>query len=61
MRFGSIICGVLPFLGSVCGYANPGACLGTCVDAHDPSIIRRSDGTYFVRRSGLEEKGFSLI
>ena len=29
------------------GYANPGACSGTCVNTHDPSIIRRVDGTYF--------------
>ncbi|KAI1474414.1 glycoside hydrolase family 43 protein [Daldinia sp. EC12] len=37
----------LLFLGTVSGYANPGACSGTCVNTHDPSIIRRSDGTYF--------------
>lgn len=36
---------LLPTL--VSGYANPGACSGTCVNTHDPSIIRRSDGTYF--------------
>ncbi|KAI5363146.1 putative glycoside hydrolase, family 43 [Septoria linicola] len=29
------------------GYADPGACSGTCTNTHDPSIIRRSDGTYF--------------
>lgn len=35
----------IPF---VSGYANPEACSGTCTNAHDPSIIRRSsDGTYF--------------
>ena len=28
-------------------YANPGSCSGTCGNAHDPSVIRRSDGTYF--------------
>lgn len=28
-------------------YANPGACSGTCVNTHDPAVIRRSDGTYF--------------
>lgn len=27
--------------------ANPGACSGTCTNTHDPSITRRSDGTYF--------------
>lgn len=31
----------------VSGYANPGACSGTCTNTHDPSIIRRDDGTYF--------------
>lgn len=31
----------------VAGYANPGACSGTCTNTHDPSIIRRDDGTYF--------------
>ncbi|KAL1652061.1 hypothetical protein SLS58_000185 [Diplodia intermedia] len=39
---------LLPLLPAlVSGYANPGACSGTCVNTHDPSIIRRSDGTYF--------------
>ncbi|KAI4864551.1 glycoside hydrolase family 43 protein [Hypoxylon rubiginosum] len=47
MKLGSIICGILPFLATVYGYANPGACSGTCTNTHDPSIIRRSDGTYF--------------
>ncbi|KAE8951054.1 hypothetical protein PR002_g33092, partial [Phytophthora rubi] len=28
-------------------YVNPGACSGVCVNTHDPSIIRRADGTYF--------------
>jgi arabinan endo-1,5-alpha-L-arabinosidase len=28
-------------------YANPKLCEGTCTNAHDPSIIRRDDGTYF--------------
>ncbi|OTA99443.1 glycoside hydrolase family 43 protein [Hypoxylon sp. CI-4A] len=32
---------------AVLGYSNPEACSGTCVNTHDPSIIRRSDGTYF--------------
>ncbi|KAJ3546151.1 hypothetical protein NM208_g2136 [Fusarium decemcellulare] len=31
----------------VSGYANPKACSGVCNNSHDPSIIRRSDGTYF--------------
>ncbi|KAF1780718.1 Glycosyl hydrolase, five-bladed beta-propellor domain [Phytophthora cactorum] len=29
------------------GYAAPGPCSGICTNAHDPSINRRSDGTYF--------------
>ncbi|KAE8144569.1 putative arabinan endo-1,5-alpha-L-arabinosidase A [Aspergillus avenaceus] len=28
------------------GYANPGSCSGAC-NVHDPSVVRRSDGTYF--------------
>jgi len=28
-------------------YANPKLCQETCTNAHDPSIIRRDDGTYF--------------
>ncbi|KAE8907203.1 Arabinan endo-1,5-alpha-L-arabinosidase A [Phytophthora fragariae] len=28
-------------------YARPKLCTGTCTNAHDPSIIRRDDGTYF--------------
>ncbi|KAL2022171.1 hypothetical protein VTK56DRAFT_6000 [Thermocarpiscus australiensis] len=31
----------------VSAYALPEACSGTCNNAHDPSIVRRSDGTYF--------------
>lgn len=47
MRISTAILGLLPLLGVVSGYANPGACSGTCTNTHDPSIIRRSDGTYF--------------
>jgi arabinan endo-1,5-alpha-L-arabinosidase len=36
---------LLPSLASA--YALPGACSGTCTNTHDPSIIRRADGTYF--------------
>lgn len=32
---------------AVYGYSNPEACSGTCTNTHDPSIVRRSDGTYF--------------
>jgi arabinan endo-1,5-alpha-L-arabinosidase len=28
-------------------YANPLSCSGTCTNAHDPSLVRRDDGTYF--------------
>jgi arabinan endo-1,5-alpha-L-arabinosidase len=28
-------------------FALPGACSGVCGNAHDPALIRRSDGTYF--------------
>lgn len=28
-------------------YSNPEACSGTCTNTHDPSVVRRSDGTYF--------------
>lgn len=31
----------------VVGFATPEACSGICTNAHDPSIIRRADGTYF--------------
>jgi len=31
----------------VMAYTNPKLCQGTCTNAHDPSIIRRDDGTYF--------------
>ncbi|MBE3044581.1 hypothetical protein IMZ48_18840 [Candidatus Bathyarchaeota archaeon] len=39
---------LLPSLASVVsGYADPGECSGVCVNAHDPAIIVRDDGTYF--------------
>ncbi|KAG2885665.1 hypothetical protein PC117_g25540, partial [Phytophthora cactorum] len=38
----------LSFLNAVTGaYVNPEKCSGVCVNTHDPSIIRRADGTYF--------------
>ncbi|KAI1077210.1 glycosyl hydrolase [Whalleya microplaca] len=42
-----VISGLVPLLGTALGYADPNACSGTCTNTHDPSIIRRSDGTYF--------------
>ncbi|KAI2601791.1 glycoside hydrolase family 43 protein [Hypoxylon sp. NC1633] len=47
LRFYSIAWSLLPLLSTALGYANPGVCSGTCVNAHDPSLIRRYDGTYF--------------
>ncbi|KAE8975146.1 putative arabinan endo-1,5-alpha-L-arabinosidase A [Phytophthora rubi] len=48
MKLLSILVG-LPLLvaGLVNGYANPQTCTGVCTNAHDPSIIRHDDGTYF--------------
>ncbi|KUF98863.1 hypothetical protein AM588_10008457 [Phytophthora nicotianae] len=48
MKLLSMLVG-LPLLlaGVVNGYALPQACSGVCTNAHDPSIIRRDDGTYF--------------
>lgn len=44
----SLLLGAGTLLSLVNGYADPLACSGTCTNAHDPSIIRRSsDGTYF--------------
>lgn len=34
-------------------YADPGACSGDCW-AHDPCLIKRSDGTYFRFNTGSE-------
>ncbi|OCK92116.1 glycoside hydrolase family 43 protein [Cenococcum geophilum 1.58] len=46
--FSALISSVVLLASSVNAYANPGACSGTCNNAHDPSLIRRSsDGTYF--------------
>ncbi|KAK4466381.1 glycosyl hydrolase [Cladorrhinum samala] len=40
--------GVISLLPSwVSSYALPELCTGVCVNTHDPSIIRRADGTYF--------------
>lgn len=37
----------LLFVDVASAYASPKLCQGTCTNAHDPSIIRRDDGTYF--------------
>jgi arabinan endo-1,5-alpha-L-arabinosidase len=47
MKVSSIVGGLLLSAGLVAGYSNPESCTGTCTNAHDPSIIRRSDGTYY--------------
>lgn len=52
--FRTSVLSFLPLLGSVLGYANPKTCTGTCTNAHDPAIIRRSDGTYFRFSTGGE-------
>ncbi|KAI8941964.1 hypothetical protein NX059_000074 [Plenodomus lindquistii] len=43
----SVLASVLAAASTVYGYANPMACTGVCGDAHDPAMIKRSDGTYF--------------
>lgn len=40
-------------LSSVAAYPDPGACSGDCW-AHDPCLIKRSDGTYFRFNTGSE-------
>ncbi|KAH9890242.1 glycosyl hydrolase [Xylariomycetidae sp. FL2044] len=47
VQLASVFAGLGLLVGSVFGYADPGACSGTCVNTHDPSIIRKSDGTYY--------------
>ncbi|KAI0380540.1 hypothetical protein F5Y04DRAFT_257604 [Hypomontagnella monticulosa] len=56
MRFGSIISGILPFLGVVCGYANPGACSGTCTNTHD-SMFGVQDSAIGVATSSSMDVG----
>ncbi|KAI0015065.1 glycosyl hydrolase [Xylariomycetidae sp. FL0641] len=46
-RITAALSGLLPLLGAAAGYALPEACSGICGNAHDPTIVRRSDGTYF--------------
>lgn len=42
---------LLGFLGLSSAYPEPGACSGNCY-AHDPSMVKRSDGTYFRFNTG---------
>ncbi|CZT22390.1 probable Probable arabinan endo-1,5-alpha-L-arabinosidase A [Ramularia collo-cygni] len=44
-RYAAVLFGAFTTL--VHSYANPGACSGVCTNTHDPSIVKRSDGTYF--------------
>jgi arabinan endo-1,5-alpha-L-arabinosidase len=41
-----LIVAVSALVTTVAAYANPGSCSGECW-THDPSVVRRSDGTYF--------------
>ncbi|KAM5354969.1 hypothetical protein ACJ41O_001615 [Fusarium nematophilum] len=47
VKISSLFTGLVALSTGVFGYANPKACSGVCGNAHDPAIIRRSDGTYF--------------
>ncbi|KXS97281.1 hypothetical protein AC578_4574 [Pseudocercospora eumusae] len=47
MRYTFLSLALATFTTRADAYANPGPCSGVCTNAHDPSIIRRSDGTYF--------------
>lgn len=40
-----VILSVLPGIANA--YSNPLPCSGICTNAHDPSLVRRDDGTYF--------------
>ncbi|KAF1360995.1 endo-1,5-alpha-L-arabinosidase [Lizonia empirigonia] len=43
----TIIASLLSAVSVVYGYANPMACSGVCNNAHDPALIRHTDGTYY--------------
>ncbi|THV67188.1 putative arabinan endo-1,5-alpha-L-arabinosidase A [Aureobasidium pullulans] len=48
MKLFTILSGVVSLAATVLAYSNPLSCSGTCTNAHDPSLIKRtSDGTYF--------------
>ncbi|KAF2090215.1 glycoside hydrolase family 43 protein [Saccharata proteae CBS 121410] len=51
---GGVVASFILLVDSARGYANPEACSGTCTNTHDPSIIRRSDGTYYRFSTGGE-------
>lgn len=46
MRF-FITASLLSAVTLVSGYADPLPCSGVCNNAHDPALIRHSDGTYW--------------
>jgi arabinan endo-1,5-alpha-L-arabinosidase len=43
----SIVASLLSAVNLVYGYADPLACSGVCNNAHDPALVRHSDGTYW--------------
>ncbi|KAF2260429.1 putative arabinan endo-1,5-alpha-L-arabinosidase A [Lojkania enalia] len=44
----AVVFSILPFCSAAfAAFANPLPCSGVCVNAHDPALIRRDDGTYF--------------
>ena len=43
----SLVASLLSAVSVVYGYADPMACSGVCNNAHDPALIRHSDGTYY--------------
>lgn len=57
MLFSGYITGLLALAWAVLpgasAYPNPGSCSGDCW-AHDPCMIKRSDGTYFRFNTGSE-------
>ncbi|KAL9593746.1 MAG: hypothetical protein Q9219_007405 [cf. Caloplaca sp. 3 TL-2023] len=47
MHLALLILTVLSALSAADAYAKPILCSGICTNAHDPSLVRREDGTYF--------------
>lgn len=46
MLISSLLAASSALISTAAAYANPGACSGECW-THDPSVVRRSDGTYY--------------
>lgn len=55
MLFAGYLTGLLALVSAVlpgaAAYPDPGACSGDCW-AHDPALVKRSDGTYFRFNTG---------